>query len=71
MTDEKKGILFAALKDRSFQAFKDFISETATALFDATGGAPSTEPDDDFGVPDEELKKTWKEYWRKVDENAK
>ena len=71
MTDERKGILFAALKDRSFQAFKDFIAETATALFDATGGTPSTEPDDDFVVPDEELMKDWTEYWRKVDENAK
>lgn len=68
---KKKGVLFARVEDRSFQAFKDFISETAKALFEASGGTPSTESDDAFGCSDVELKKSWKDYWRKIDENAK
>ena len=52
---KRKGILFARVEDRSFAAYKEFITDVVGGL---TGGRA-------LSLSDEYLRKAWKAFWAK------
>jgi len=51
--EKKKGVLFARVKDRSFEAFKEFVTDIVGGL---SGGRA-------LSLSEEYLRKAWKDYW--------